>query len=722
MFSFVRAIQLFVLITFVSISTSAQEHLCISEHHLENNTELNKEYHKKIAKILEDKNNNRFNDDLGLITIPVVVHIVYNTDLQNISDEQVFSQIDVLNTAFDLEAPWITAIYPQAADLDIQFVLANVDPDGNATNGITRTSTSVDIFNISPDQPLDFPENTYMKLDSEGGKDGWPSDSYLNIWVINCSYLIKGFGTLPNTIADHLDGIVMNYEYFGNIETGTTHVNYARGKSCVHEVGHWLDLRHIFANNDCAINDGLDDTPAQEEFYFSCAEQIEECGNTLMLENYMQYTYDQCQFVYTEDQKTVMRSHFLPGAFRESILNSAGYQNNNLSLLHGTFWHDTDNDGNIDNNESRHSNIHIELYDCNNQLVESDFTDNQGFYEFSDIEAGDYYILVDQNTLPNGIGPDPIWFEFFGCASISNGNSFLQDFPLLTHASVGGQFWQEENFNGIFDPNESGLNNVLVGLFDEQFMLVSSTFTDDQGTYNFSGVYPGNYFLSLDPPTGLSIIPQPDINNYFDQSTGPNTSPFFNFSPGQSTLDINAAFGFGTVALEELILEGSTFDDHFLLEWTLELSDDVEQVELQKKENNDWVSIYISNFGLSHSYKDHNLNEGIQYYRLKATTINGNEILSDVIALENKQQITSVYFQNPIQDKLYINFNNQDFTTFGLRVFNTNKCLIHKDLDSTSLDANGQIMIEMNHLPAGIYYLEYEIGTERIIKKLVKTD
>lgn len=722
MFLFVREIQVLVLFFILCFSMTGQEHVCFSEHHLETNDDLNKEYQKNISDLLSDKDNNRFNDNLGLITIPVVVHIVYNNNIQNISDEQVFTQIDVLNSAFDLEAPWITSIYPQAADLDIQFVLANVDPDGNTTNGITRTSTSVDIFDISPDQPLDFPENTYMKLDSEGGKDAWPTDSYLNIWVIHCSYLIKGFGSLPNTIADHLDGIVMNYKYFGNIETGTTYVNYAGGKSCVHEVGHWLDLRHIFANNDCDINDGLDDTPAQENFHFSCAVPITECGNMLMLENYMQYTYDQCQFVYTEDQKTVMRSNFLPGAFRESILNSAGFQNNNLSILHGTFWHDEDNDGNIDNNESRFSNINIELYDCDNQLIASVLTDNQGHYEFSDIEAGDYYILVDENSLPFGISPDPVWFEFFGCALINNGNTFLQDFPLLSDVTIGGLFWQEENFNGILDASESRLDNVLVGLFDEQFMLVASTLTNELGIYSFSGVYPGNYFLSLDPPTGLSIIPQPDITNYFHQSSGPNSTPFFNFSPGQSTTDINAAFSFGTVSLEELVLEGSVFQDHFLLEWQLQISDEVENIELQKKQNGAWISIYKSYLGLSDLYKDFSINSGVQYYRLKALTINGNEIISDVIALENEHQNNVIYFQNPVQDNLYINFNNQDFTQIELRVYNSNKCLIHKELDSNALDANGQFMIEMNHLPAGFYYLEYEIGTERIIKKMVKVD
>ena len=722
MFLFVRSIQLFLILFVLSANCVAQHHLCISESHLENNHSLNKDYQKKIAKILEARNANRSSDNLGVITIPVVVHILHNTPAQNISDAQVYSQIDVLNTSFDLEAPWITSIYPQASDVDIQFVLANVDPDGNTTNGITRTATSVDIFTIAPDQPLDFPQNTYMKLDSEGGKDAWPTDSYLNIWVINCQYSIKGFGTLPGSIAAHLDGIVMNYKYFGNIETGTTYVNYAEGKSCVHEVGHWLDLRHIFANNDCSINDGLADTPAQENFYFSCAAPIVECSNTLMLENYMQYTYDQCQFVYTEDQKTVMRSNFLSDGYREAMLTSTGYQNNSLAKIHGTFWHDINNDGIIDNNESRYSNIQIELLNCNNQSIEIINTDTNGFYEFNDIVAGDYYLIVNQNTLPFGMGPDPIWYDFFACAPINNGNSYLQDFALLEHASVAGLIWQENNYNGVFDSSDSGIGNLSVHLYNNQFSLVSSTTTNALGNYSFTNVYPGNYYLSLDPPNGLSIIPQPGTINYFHQTNGPNTSPMIDFQPASNMLDLNAALGFGTVAIEEINITGSVFDDHFFIEWDLNLDESYQYIELQRKVDTDWINIY-SQFDVNeNSFKDYDLQSSQQYYRLKAMNNNNNHVFSEVIHLESTGIPNMIQFQNPIQDNLYINFNNQDFTSLKVNIFNTNKCLIHTEFQADALDSNGQITIEMAHLPPGIYYLEYQVGTKRSVEKLIKTE
>ena len=235
----------------VNISFAQSDHTttCMSENHFHENPQAVKDHQKKLAKIFEEYPE-KSNDGLGIITIPVVVHIIHNAPIENISDTQIVSQIDVLNAAFDLEAPWILQFYPQAADLDIEFVLANRDPNGNTTNGITRTSTSVTSFNVDPAQPLDYPQNTYMKLSSQGGADAWPYTDYLNIWVCNMDYLLKGFGSYPNTIATHLDGVVINYEYFGNIGTGATYVNYDLGKACVHEVGHWLDLRHLYANAD----------------------------------------------------------------------------------------------------------------------------------------------------------------------------------------------------------------------------------------------------------------------------------------------------------------------------------------------------------------------------------------------------------------------------------------------------------------------------------------
>ncbi|MBB4079189.1 hypothetical protein GGR28_001809 [Lewinella aquimaris] len=141
----------------------------------------------------------REGDELGfggeVITIPVVVHVVYNTAAQNISDAQVESQIDALNELFRATNASIgsvpSAFSPQVADMQVQFALASRDPDCEPTNGITRTSTSVTSFtksSISTDPLVRNP----VKFAATGGKAGWPSDDYLNIWVCNLSSGLLG--------------------------------------------------------------------------------------------------------------------------------------------------------------------------------------------------------------------------------------------------------------------------------------------------------------------------------------------------------------------------------------------------------------------------------------------------------------------------------------------------------------------------------------------------
>lgn len=111
----------------------------------------------------------------GVMRIPVVVHIVWNTPEQNISDDAVYSQIDVLNRDFRRLNSDANNIWAQAADSEIEFYLANSDPDCFLTTGITRTFTF---------EPYFIGDNS-MKFTSTGGIDAWDTTKYINIWVVN---------------------------------------------------------------------------------------------------------------------------------------------------------------------------------------------------------------------------------------------------------------------------------------------------------------------------------------------------------------------------------------------------------------------------------------------------------------------------------------------------------------------------------------------------------
>ena len=187
--------------------------------------------------------NNSTDNLKSIITIPVVVHVVYNTNAENISDAQIFSQMDVLNADFrrtNSDASNTPSVWQNiAADCEIDFCLATIDPNGNPTTGITRTNTNQTSFSISSDN---------VKYSSAGGIDPWPQDDYLNIWVCDLGGGLLGYATPPSSWTNPEDGVVIGYRYFGT--TGVVQAPYNKGRTATHEVGHWLNLDHIWGDNN----------------------------------------------------------------------------------------------------------------------------------------------------------------------------------------------------------------------------------------------------------------------------------------------------------------------------------------------------------------------------------------------------------------------------------------------------------------------------------------
>jgi hypothetical protein len=251
-----------------------------------------------------------------VILIPVVVHVLYNNASQNISDEQVRSQINALNRDFRRNNN-DTSMTPErfrsvAADVQIEFQLANVDPSGRVTNGIIRRSTSVSGFRT--DDKIKF---THL-----GGSDAWDSKSYLNIWVGPMQSVI-GYSSVPGSPAEK-DGVVIATSVFGTINTQAP---FNLGRTTVHEVGHWLGLKHIWGDQFCG-DDMVQDTPNQGNFTPGCPTTFRtSCNNSVtgdMYMNYMDYTNDACMNLFTRGQSYRMRSLFFTGGPRSSLMLSKG--------------------------------------------------------------------------------------------------------------------------------------------------------------------------------------------------------------------------------------------------------------------------------------------------------------------------------------------------------------------------------------------------------------
>ena len=239
---------------------------------------------KGIQKWIKDNANYQLK---SIITIPVVVHVVYNSPQQNI-----------------------------AADCEIEFCLTSTDPNGNNTNGITRTQTSQSSFSMQGDPVKDA---------SSGGKDAWPNDDYLNIWVCNLGSSLLGYATPPFGNIGSDDGVVIGYNYFGT--QGTVQSPYNKGRTTTHEVGHWLNLEHLWGGSwgSCG-NDNVNDTPIQEEENYGCPafpHNANSCGTTNvdgdMFMNYMDYTNDACMNMFTQGQKTRMIAAI--NQSRQNLLN-----------------------------------------------------------------------------------------------------------------------------------------------------------------------------------------------------------------------------------------------------------------------------------------------------------------------------------------------------------------------------------------------------------------
>jgi len=249
------------------------------------------------------KNNQEYiNSGKNVITIPVVVHVVYNTAAQNISDAQIMSQMTILNQDFRNTNPDganVPAVFQSLrADAQIEFCLANIDPQGNPTTGITRTQTSVTQFSINNDN---------VKFTAQGGKDIWDRNKYLNIWVCNLGGGLLGYAQLPGGPAA-TDGVVSTFTGFGNM--GTAQAPYNKGRTVTHEIGHWLHLYHIWGDDgpgQCTGTDYCNDTPNQADPYYGCPNHPQtSCGSTDMFMNYMDYVDDACMVMFTPDQKARM--------------------------------------------------------------------------------------------------------------------------------------------------------------------------------------------------------------------------------------------------------------------------------------------------------------------------------------------------------------------------------------------------------------------------------
>lgn len=243
--------------------------------------------------------------------IPVVFHVIHKYGAENISKAQILDGMDLLNKSFqklNSDTNQVIPLFqPIFADCEIELVLANLDPAGNCTDGITRTYSAL----------------TSSASDNVKALIDWPSNQYFNIWVVqNIASGAAGYAYYPGA-ASNIDGVVIRHDYVGGIGTSNG-TNYTE-RSLTHEVGHWLDLPHTWGStnnpgiaSNCNTDDGISDTPNTiGTANFSCNTAQSTCGAIDNVQNYMDYA--SCHYMFTEGQRDAMHA---------ALNSSVGFRDN----------------------------------------------------------------------------------------------------------------------------------------------------------------------------------------------------------------------------------------------------------------------------------------------------------------------------------------------------------------------------------------------------------
>jgi hypothetical protein len=334
--------------------------------------------------------------------IPIVVHVIHNGESvgsgANISVAQITSQIAVLNKDYRLKntdsLPTSHAFWGYTDDCEIEFCLATMSPQGTPTSGIDRFDYNQADYDYNDIESIIKP-NTI-----------WDRTKYLNIWVVTLggtASSLLGYATPPASASTDNDGVVIRTTSFGT--SGNVANPYHKGRTATHEIGHYLNLKHIWGDDGsaCTGTDNVSDTPNQADENYGCPSfpnvSCSNGPNGEMYMNYMDYVDDMCMKMFTTGQKTRMRAVLTSGGARSSLTSSTGcnwpvgLQERNEGSILSIFPNPSSNHFYIKNSIDFSADFSIEVYNALGQNMSS---------QISMSKQANHLIAVKADGLPNG--------------------------------------------------------------------------------------------------------------------------------------------------------------------------------------------------------------------------------------------------------------------------------------------------------------------------------
>ncbi len=679
------------------------------------------------AFLLAHKNQNVQNT---VITIPVVFHVVYNTTAQNISDAQCQAQLDQLNLDYarmNTDASNTPSVWQGiAANTNVQFCMAQRTPAGAASTGIERRSTT----------STSFSTNDNVKYTANGGMDAWSSSSYMNIWSCNLSGGVLGYAQFPGG-SSATDGVVLLYSSIGSMARPGTATPYHLGRTATHEVGHWLNLYHIWGDDGtaCTGSDNCADTPNQagENYGVPTFPKTDGCSASspgVMFMNYMDYTDDNAMNMFTANQSTRMNALFGTGGSRVSLLSSLGCQapsttcgtpaGNATSAI-------SSSSATLSWTAVSGATSYTVSYKLSSASTFTTVSTTSASYSLTGLTAStsyDWNVQATCNVGPSG-NSSTLTFSTTaiptcGTTSGLTSGSITTTSASLSWTAVSGASSYNVQYmlsgGSSFTTVSSATNSLsLTGLASSSSYVFQVQTVCSTGSSVYSGTAT---FTTLTPTTGCSDVYEPNAsssaaaviptntditgmigsstdNDYFKfTTTSPNTKIKIVLSNLPGDYDIRLYNS--SMSQLGISQNGGTLSETIIRNTTTA------------------ATYYIRVYGYSGAYSTtvcYNLRVNVG-----STSFRTTDDMTDLVATPMVNDFN--FYPNPSLGEVNVAFNSPLSETINVRIFDmVGKTVLSNEIGVTQGD--NKFSFDLANLTRGIYFVELNSSSERLVKKLI---